>query len=120
MMMASNRLVARQAAQMTSLAFKRAAAMVLATAMTLAGTAPLSAQVQTVDPDSAYSAPIDGDLEPAPAPTGNTPTSEVPPEDAETPVAQTSANSPAADSAAAPVPAPIAPSVDSGSLAVMV
>lgn len=30
--------------------------------------APLAAQVQTVDPDSAYNAPIDGDLEPQPAP----------------------------------------------------
>jgi hypothetical protein len=29
--------------------------------------APLGAQVQTVDPDSAYNAPIDGDLEPQPA-----------------------------------------------------
>ncbi len=29
---------------------------------------PLAAQVQPVDPDSAYNAPIDGDLEPRPAP----------------------------------------------------
>ena len=32
--------------------------------------APLAAQVQSVDPDSAYNAPIDGDLQPQPAPTG--------------------------------------------------
>jgi hypothetical protein len=31
--------------------------------------APLAAQVQPVDPDSAYNAPIDGDLAPPPAPT---------------------------------------------------
>ncbi len=29
---------------------------------------PLAAQVQTVDPDSAYNAPVDGDLEPQPQP----------------------------------------------------
>lgn len=34
------------------------------------GHAPLAAQVQTVDPDSAYNAPIDGDLAPQPAETG--------------------------------------------------
>lgn len=34
--------------------------------------APLAAQVQTVDPDSAYAEPIDGDLEPQPAPAQDT------------------------------------------------
>ena len=34
--------------------------------------APLAAQVQSVDPDAAYSAPIDGDLEPQPAPSQDT------------------------------------------------
>ena len=38
----------------------------------LAG-APLAAQVQTVDPDNAYNAPIDGDLEPQPAPAQDAP-----------------------------------------------
>ncbi len=34
--------------------------------------APLAAQVQAVDPDAAYEAPIDGDLEPQPAPVQET------------------------------------------------
>lgn len=53
---------------------------------------PLTAQVQTVDPDSAYNAPIDGDLEPQPAPAQN-----APPADATV--------APAADPAAVPAPA---------------
>lgn len=62
--------------------------------------APLVAQVQPVDPDAAYNAPIDGDLEqPAPTPT---PTPELEPgAEAAAPIAQGSAAPPATETAAA-------------------
>lgn len=72
-----------------------AAAMLAACGL---ATAPLAAQVETVDPDSAYNAPIDGDLE-QPAP----PVSEAAPQEASEP-----APAPAAEpspTAAASVPA---------------
>lgn len=53
---------------MTTLASRLLAPLAAALAVAGLAAAPLAAQVQTVDPDSAYNAPIDGDLEPAPAP----------------------------------------------------
>ena len=50
---------------------KSLAALTAAAALLGLAAAPLAAQVQQVDPDTAYNAPIDGDLEPAPrAPEG--------------------------------------------------
>ena len=68
---------------MNSLAHRLRAPFLAALVATLgmAG-APLSAQVQSVDPDSAYNAPIDGDLEPVPP----APAQEIPPAPASTPV----------------------------------
>ena len=80
---------------MTSLAHRLLAALAAfgVAAPMVAG--PLAAQVETVDPDSAYSAPIDGDLEqPAPAEDAAPPASDA------APVAEPA---PAPD-AAAPVP----------------
>jgi len=66
--------------------------------------APLAAQVQTVDPDSAYNAPIDGDLEPQPVPAPEAAPVEqaaVPPiEAAPVPPPSPSQATPAADAAA--------------------
>ena len=63
--------------------------------------APLAAQVQTVDPDSAYNAPIDGDLEqPAPA------TQEAAPQDAAAEAAPTAAATASVDPAVAAAPVP--------------
>lgn len=53
---------------MTSLATRLFAPLAAAFAVCGLAAAPLAAQVQTVDPDAAYQAPIDGDLEPQPAP----------------------------------------------------
>ena len=65
---------------MNRTAFRLFSAIIGAAASLGLSAAPLAAQVQTVDPDSAYNAPIDGDLEqpataqeaaqPAPAPAG--------------------------------------------------
>lgn len=53
---------------MNRTAFRLFSAIIGAAASLGLSAAPLAAQVQTVDPDSAYNAPIDGDLEqPAPA-----------------------------------------------------
>lgn len=52
---------------MNSLAHRLLAPVAALASLGLA-VAPLSAQVQAVDPDSAYNAPIDGDLEPAATP----------------------------------------------------
>ncbi|MBL8656488.1 MAG: DUF1134 domain-containing protein [Altererythrobacter sp.] len=60
--------------------------------------APLAAQVQPVDPDDAYSAPVDGDLEPVPSAT--------PP--ASTPALEATAATAPASEAPAPAPAPAA------------
>lgn len=57
--------------------------------------APLAAQVQPVDPDDAYSAPVDGDLEPVPSAT--------PP--AATPAPEATAATAPAPEAPAPAPA---------------
>ncbi|MBX9897899.1 MAG: DUF1134 domain-containing protein [Qipengyuania sp.] len=73
----------------------------LAAALAVCGVAaaPLAAQVQTVDPDSAYNAPIDGDLEqPAPAPPEAAPR-DVPPREVAPAPAETVA------APGAPVPA---------------
>ena len=65
---------------MNRTAFRLFSAIIGAAASLGLSASPLAAQVQTVDPDSAYNAPIDGDLEqpataqeaaqPAPAPAG--------------------------------------------------
>jgi hypothetical protein len=83
---------------MTSLAFRLFAPLAALAGFGLAA-APLAAQVQTVDPDSAYNAPIDGDLEPAAAP----PVAEAAQQEAEAPPAEAAA-APATDAATA-VPA---------------
>ena len=81
---------------MTSLALTRLAAS-LAAAFGMAFSGPLAAQVQAVDPDSTYNAPIDGDLEqPAAQAAEAVPTAD--PAPAETPAAT-------AATTAAPVPA---------------
>ena len=53
---------------MTTLASRLFASLAAAPAVLGFAGAPLAAQVETVDPDSAHSAPIDGDLEPTTAP----------------------------------------------------
>lgn len=83
---------------MTSLASRLLATLAAGIAPLGLAAAPLAAQVQTVDPDSAYSAPIDGDLEQPAQPAA--PVSQDPvPAPAETTV------EPAATPAAAPAPA---------------
>ena len=65
---------------------------------------PLAAQVQPVDPDSAYNAPIDGDLEQSPAPAQD---AQLPPADStpvETAPPPAGPASPAVITAAAPAP----------------
>lgn len=57
---------------MTSLATRLFAPIAAAAAACGLAAAPLAAQVQTVDPDAAYQAPIDGDLEPQTAPVQDT------------------------------------------------
>lgn len=73
---------------MKSLAFRLCAPLVAGLSAFGLAAAPVAAQVQTVDPDSAYNAPIDGDLEPVPAQSQEIPardpaqdTASVPPAD---------------------------------------
>jgi hypothetical protein len=64
------------------------------------GATPLTAQVQPVDPDAAYNAPIDGDLEPAPAAQdGAPPPVEPAPAEASAPAAEPAASVPAPETA---------------------
>lgn len=86
---------------MTTRAFPRIA-IALAGALGFSA-APLAAQVQPVDPDSAYNAPIDGDLEPQPAQTEAVDTP--PPEEEAAPVADPPpAEPPAGEVATTPAP----------------
>ena len=62
--------------------------------------APLAAQVQSVDPDTAYNAPIDGDLEPPAQELPSTPATGAPYETATAPVAPTEATAEAQADAA--------------------
>jgi hypothetical protein len=79
------------------------ARMIAILAVAGAAAAPLAAQVEPVDPDSAYNAPIDGDLEqPAPA-------APPAPEAAADP-----ANAPATDGATAAAPSPAAAAAAKG------
>jgi hypothetical protein len=79
------------------------ARMIAILAVAGAAAAPLAAQVEPVDPDSAYNAPIDGDLEqPAPA---------APPEPE---AAADPANAPATDGATAAAPSPAAAAAAKG------
>lgn len=63
---------------MMSLACRLRAPIVMGLSLLGLMSAPLMAQVQTMDPDSAYNAPIDGDLEPVPAPSEEIPAQEIP------------------------------------------
>lgn len=88
---------------MTLLAHRLFASLAAATAAWGLAAAPLAAQVEAVDPDSTYNAPIDGDLEqPAPA----APAAEAAPQEAAAaPAASTGASADASAGTAAPVPA---------------
>lgn len=76
---------------MTPLATRLLAPLTAALASFGLAVSPLAAQVQAVDPDSAYNAPIDGDLEQPATPAEELPAQEAPVQDAAPPPAETTA-----------------------------